>query len=90
MIVAGSVPETLATLLDRGAARRRTSGSWRPPLQEVMRSMLKRHAIQTLAQAGIPTGRIAEQVGIPERSVRRIVAEPPVVIGTVRYVYRES
>lgn len=43
-----------------------------------MHSMLKRHAIQTLAQAVVPTGRIAEQVGIPERSVRRIAAEPPV------------
>ncbi|MEZ4437026.1 MAG: IS21 family transposase [bacterium] len=40
--------------------------------------MLKRHAVQVLAEAGVPTGRIAEQVGIPERSVRRIVAEPPV------------
>ena len=40
--------------------------------------MLKRHAIQVLAEAGVPTGQIAKQVGVPERSVRRIAAEPAV------------
>jgi hypothetical protein len=43
-----------------------------------MLTMLQRHAVQVLLAAGHSTAEVATLTGVPERSVRRIAAEPPV------------
>jgi hypothetical protein len=40
--------------------------------------MLKRHAIQVLRGAGHTLSEIGELVGVGQRSVQRVIAEPPV------------
>ncbi|HUT57744.1 MAG TPA: IS21 family transposase [Phycisphaerae bacterium] len=40
--------------------------------------MTDRLRVQTLRNAGVPLGRIARQVGVSVRSVKRIVKEPPI------------
>jgi predicted transcriptional regulator len=43
-----------------------------------MFTMLQRHAVQVLATAGVTQERIRETTGVPERTIRRIIKEPPV------------
>ena len=43
-----------------------------------MFSMLQRHAVQVLVAAGVQQARIRETTGVPERTIRRIMKEPPV------------
>lgn len=45
---------------------------------ESMHTMLKRHEIQVLRRAGLSLSEICKLTGVSERTIRRIMAEPPV------------